>query len=98
MTPLTPSTSFRMRHSESANQLAQACDAKWLRDGLDYSLAQLAFEGVTDAELRGANRLITTLLTMHTESVEPARLPDKSRLPSYEAPSIAEYEQTRAER
>jgi len=73
-----------MRHSESANQLALACDAKWLRDGLDYSLAQLAFEGVTDAELRGANRLIVTLLTMHTESVAPARLPDKSKLPSYE--------------
>ena len=90
MTPLTPSSSFRMRHSESANQLAQACDAKWLRDGLDYSLAQLAFEGVTDAELRGANRLIAAFLTMHTESVAPARLPDKSRLPSYEPQDATE--------
>lgn len=90
MTPLTPSSSFRLRHTESAQALALACDAKWLRDGLDYSLAQLAFEGVTDAELRGANRLIAAFLSIHTASEAPSRLPDKSRLPSYEPQAATE--------
>jgi len=84
MTPLNPSSSFRLRHSESALQLAVSSDVKWLRDGLDYALAQVAHEGASADELRGINRFIAIFLNQATEPKQPQPLPDRSRLASYE--------------
>ena len=87
MNPINPSDSFRRLHPEEAKEFAIACDAKWLRVGINYACAQIAHEGASEPELVGINRFISVLLTQHTETKLPGKLPDKSHLPSYEIPS-----------
>lgn len=86
MTPLSPSSSFRGRHKESADEFARNADTKWLRDGCDYALSELAFQGASKEELSGATRFLEILFEQHTEPAAPKRLPDRSHLPSYEEP------------
>lgn len=84
MTPINPSDSFRRLHPEEAKEFAIACDAKWLRVGINYACAQIAHEGASTEQLSGINRFVSVLLTQHTEVIPTGKLPDKSRLPTYE--------------
>ncbi len=88
MTPINPSDSFRRLHPEEAIAFALACDAKWLRVGINCACAQIAHEGASAEELAGINRFIAVLLTQHTEPKSPGKLPDKSRLESYDGPAV----------
>lgn len=88
MTPINPSDSFRRLHPEEAKEFAIACDAKWLRIGINYACAQIAHEGASEEALSGINRFIAVLLTQHTEARIPGKLPDRSRLESYDGPAI----------
>lgn len=86
MTPINPSDSFRRLHPEEAKEFAIACDAKWLRVGINYACAQISHEGAAAEELAGINRFVNVLLTQHTEQTLTGKLPDKSHLPTYETP------------
>lgn len=89
MTPISPSDSFRRLHKEESDLFAQSCDAMWLRVGINYACAQIAHEGASAEELSGINRFVAVLLTQHTEAKTLNKLPDKSRLESYDGPAIA---------
>lgn len=88
MTPINPSDCFRRYHKEESDLFAQACDAMWLRVGINYASAQISHEGASAEELNGIKRFVSVLLTQHTESKTPNKLPDKSRLESYDGPAI----------
>lgn len=88
MTPINPSDSFRRFHPTEAHESALACDAEWLRIGIIYASAQISHEGASADELAGINRFIAVLLTQHTEAKTLNKLPDKSRLESYDGPAI----------
>lgn len=87
MTPLSPASSFRIRHKESADAFAQQADAKWLRDGADYALSELGYQGASQEELKGVQRYLDILFSQHSEPPTAPKLPDKSALPSYEPES-----------
>lgn len=92
MLSLTPSDQFRKLHPDEAVQLHQASEAKWLRIGINYAAAQVAFEGASADGIQCVHNFIRILLTQGTEPTEVKKLPDKSRLESFDGPAVESEE------
>jgi hypothetical protein len=80
---ITPKALFLKLHKEDAAKLAAAVNESWLQRAITYACAELSSQGVSDQQLAGVNRFIDVLTSLADEPKEPAQMPDKSQLKSY---------------
>jgi hypothetical protein len=73
--PFSPKIDFQKYNADSAVLLREHTNQKWLRLSLDASLTQLSASGADNRELRGARRLIETLLDIGEKDTPVGKLP-----------------------
>lgn len=86
MISFSPKEQFRKFQSDSVMELAQHAESRWLTIAISTAMAQISFEGATEAELAGARRFISRLLNLHETATETVTYP-KRELTSYDAPA-----------
>ncbi len=80
---ITPKALFLKLHKEDAAKLAAAVNESWLQRSITYTLADMSSRGLSHEQLNGANHFIDVLTSLAEEPKEPAQMPDKSQLKSY---------------
>ncbi len=80
---ITPKALFQKNNKEEANKLATVVSEAWFHKALIYARAQLSSDGISGEQLSGANHFIEVFTSLADEPKEPAQMPDKSQLKSY---------------
>lgn len=77
MVTFDPKSAFILFHQPEAERLMEERESRWLTLALNSSLAQLALTSTDAAELKGARRLVDTLLNLSDKSDVVAQYPVK---------------------
>jgi len=80
---ITPKALFLKLHKDDAAKLAAAVNESWMQRAITYTLADLSSRGLSNEQLNGANTFIDVLTSLADEPKEPAQMPEKSQLISY---------------
>ncbi len=80
---ITPRSLFQKVNKEDAAKLATVVNETWFQKAITYTLADLSSRGLSNEQLNGANTFVESLTTLADEVKEPAQMPDKSQLKSY---------------
>lgn len=74
---LSPRENFATHHKASAEELSKHVRTKWLSDSTDYVLAQIAFQGATAEQLKGARTFVEVFHALGEKTEAPLRFPKK---------------------
>jgi hypothetical protein len=81
----TPKALFQKLNKEAADALAMAVEERWFQTASTTAMAQMAENGASQEELRGARSFLDQLCTLHVEVTPVAPYPEK-KLSSLEPP------------
>lgn len=84
MADFSPKDAFTTFHKEESQELMRQREARWFTLSLNSALAQVAHSGAEAAELKGARRLIDSLLNLPDKASEARSYPIKE-LKTYDA-------------
>ncbi len=80
---ITPKALYQRTSKEEADKLATLVAEAWFQRAITYACAELSSQGISEQQLAGVNHFINVLTSLADEPKEPAQMPDKSQLRSY---------------